>query len=64
MIREVTLDEWLQMDMQEGKQLQEWERSRVIGRCKSCGQPYSFERGMKDPKECQHCRGEEGDFRP
>ena len=56
------MKEWFEMDRQQNKQLAEWERSRIIKHCKTCGQPYSYEKGTADPKECQSCRGEEGEL--
>jgi len=46
----------------EEQHLREWERNRIVKKCRSCGQAYSYARGETDPKECQHCRGEEGEL--
>lgn len=43
--------------------LREWEKSRIIKKCKGCGRPYSYDRHEIDPKECQRCRGAEGELR-
>ncbi len=50
------------MEKKELIDLREWEKSRVIRKCKECGQPYSYERGTIDPKECQRCLGAEGEL--
>jgi len=50
------------IEKREMKYLEEWERNRIIKRCKECGQPYSYAKGESDPKECQRCKGEEGDL--
>ena len=50
------------MEKKEMEELSVWERTRVIKKCKSCGQPYSYEKGDDDPKECMRCRGAEGEL--
>lgn len=57
---DMSLNDWFEQKKKDELDMAEWERSRVIKRCKSCGQPYSFEKDGIDPKECQNCRGEEG----
>ena len=59
---EVSMKDLRDIEKREEEHRREWERSRVIKRCKSCGQPYSFEKGGTDPKECQSCRGDEGEL--
>ena len=46
-----------EMNNKELRDLDEWEKSRVIKRCKECGRAYSYPKGDIDPKECPSCRG-------
>jgi redox-regulated HSP33 family molecular chaperone len=57
-----SIKDFREMEKREIEQMKEWERNRIIRRCRSCGQPYSFDRGETDPKECMRCRGVEGDL--
>ncbi len=56
------MKDFREMERKELQDLAEWEKNRVIKKCKSCGNPYSYERGDIDPKKCQRCRGDEGDL--
>ena len=57
---DVDVSEFRRMDEMEKEYYKDLEKSRVIKKCKTCGQPYSYEKGMTDPKECQDCRGDLG----
>ena len=57
-----SMKDFREMEKREEKALKEWERNRIIKKCRSCGQAYSYARGDNDPKECQRCRGDEGDL--
>ena len=59
---DINLREWHELDKRQREYLKDWESQRIIGKCKSCGQPYSYEKGSRDPKQCQSCRGEEGEL--
>ena len=61
-IMDINMKDIREMEKREEKALKEWERSRIVKRCRECGQPYSYEKGQEDPKMCQNCRGETGDL--
>jgi len=61
-LMEINMKDIREMEKREEKALKDWERNRVVKRCRSCGQAYSYAKGDIDPKECQRCRGDEGDL--
>ena len=61
-ILDINMKDFHNIVKREKEYMREWERQRVIKKCRECGQPYSYERGGVDPKECQSCRGEEGEL--
>ena len=61
-VLDINMKDLRDMEKREEQYRKEWERSRIIKRCHECGQPYSYEKGGIDPRECQGCRGEEGEL--
>jgi hypothetical protein len=60
--RYMSMHDLREIEKREEQQLMEWERNRIVKRCRICKQAYSYDKGEKDPKECQRCRGDEGDL--
>lgn len=61
-ILEVNMKEFRDIEKRESQYLKEWERNRIVKRCRECGQAYSYVKGETDPRECQKCRGDEGEL--
>jgi Zn finger protein HypA/HybF involved in hydrogenase expression len=59
---EMSMKDFRDISKREEEYLREWEKERIIKKCHECGQPYSYEKGESDPKQCQRCRGEEGEL--
>ena len=57
-----SMKEFREIEKREQQYLKEWEKNRIIKKCRECGQAYSYAKGEKDPRECQRCRGEEGEL--
>jgi hypothetical protein len=49
-------------EKREMEYLREWERNRIVKKCRECGQAYSYAKNEKDPLKCQSCRGELGEL--
>ncbi len=61
-LMDISMKDFRDISKREEQYLKEWERGRIVRKCRECGQAYSFEKGEIDPRDCQSCRGEEGEL--
>jgi tRNA G26 N,N-dimethylase Trm1 len=61
-LTDFSMKDFREMEKREQEYRKQWERNRIIKRCRECGKAYSYEKGEIDPKACQECRGDLGDL--
>ena len=61
-LTDFSMKDFREMEKREQEYRKQWEKSRIIKRCRECGKAYSYGKGEVDPKECQECRGDTGEL--
>ena len=77
-VLDINMKDLRDMEKREEQYRKEWEKGRIIKGCPECSEKvfdrnkkkwvilyhnhYSYAKGEIDPKECQSCRGEEGEL--